>query len=119
MRHKVGKRKLGLRTEQRMALLKGLVRSMVRYDRIDTTVTRAKEVQPLVEKMITLTRDTNGIAARRHAFRTLQDETLVKKLFDEVGPRFTDKNGGYTRITRIGVRRGDAVTVARLEYADE
>lgn len=118
MRHNVGKRKLGLRTEQRIALLHGLVRSMVKYDHIDTTVTRAKEAQPLIEKAITLTK-TNSVHSRRQAFKTLQDETLVKKLFDEVGPKFTDKKGGYTRITRIGVRRGDAVVVARLEYAEE
>ncbi|HEY3267381.1 MAG TPA: 50S ribosomal protein L17 [Armatimonadota bacterium] len=118
MRHNVGKRKLGLRTEQRMALLKGLVRHMVKFDRIDTTITRAKEAQPLVEKIITLTKD-NTVHSRRMAFRLLQDETLVKKLFTEVGPKFADKKGGYTRITRLGVRRGDAVTVARLEYAEE
>lgn len=118
MRHKVSKRKLGLRTEQRMALLNGLVRSMLVSGHIQTTVTRAKEAQPLIEKMITLTKD-GSVASRRRAFRTLQDETLVKKLFDEVGPRFADKRSGYTRITRVGARRGDAVTVARLEYADE
>jgi large subunit ribosomal protein L17 len=118
MRHNVGKRKLGLRTEQRMALLKGLVRSMLKFDHLDTTVTRAKEAQPLIEQMITLTK-TNSVHSRRQAFKTLQDETLVKKLFDEVGPKFADKRCGYTRMTRIGVRRGDAVVVARLEYAEE
>ena len=118
MRHNVGKRKLGLRTEQRMALLKGLIRSMVQYGHIETTITRAKEAQPLVEKIITLTK-TDTVHSRRMAFRTLQDQSLVKKLFDEVGPRFPEKKCGYTRITRIGVRRGDAVTVARLDYADE
>ena len=118
MRHNVGKRKLGLRTEQRMALLNGLVRSMVKFDHIETTVTRAKEAQPLIEKMITLTK-TNSVHSRRQAFRTLQDETLVKKLFDDVGPRFTDKKGGYTRITRIGVRRGDAVYGRPPGYAEE
>jgi large subunit ribosomal protein L17 len=118
MRHNVGKRKLGLRTEQRMALLHGLVRSMVKFGHIETTVTRAKEAQPLIEKMITLTK-SNSVHSRRQAFRTLQDENLVKKLFDEVGPRFGEKTCGYTRITRVGVRRGDAVTVARVEYADE
>ena len=118
MRHNVSKRKLGLRTDQRMALLNGLVRSMLVSGHIQTTVTRAKEAQPLIEKMITLTKD-NTVTSRRRAFRTLQDETLVKKLFDEVGPRFADKRSGYTRITRVSVRRGDAVTVARLEYADE
>jgi large subunit ribosomal protein L17 len=118
MRHNVGKRKLGLRTEQRMALLHGLVRSMLKFGHVETTITRAKETQPLVEKMITLSK-SNSVHSRRQAFKTLQDETLVKKLFDELGPKFTDKSCGYTRITRIGFRRGDAVTVARLEYADE
>lgn len=118
MRHNVGKRKLGLRTEQRMALLKGLIRSMLEYGHIETTITRAKETQPLVEKMITLTK-TDSVHSRRLAFRTLQDKALVKKLFDEIGPRFPEKTCGFTRITRVGVRRGDAVTIARLEYADE
>jgi len=118
MRHNVGKRKLGLRTEQRMALLHGLVRSMVKFGHVETTVTRAKEAQPLIEKMITLTK-SNSVHSRRMAFRTLQDQSLVKKLFDEVGPRFSGKTCGYTRITRVGVRRGDAVVVARLEYAEE
>jgi large subunit ribosomal protein L17 len=118
MRHRVSKRKLGLRTDQRMALLHGLVRSMVVTGHVQTTITRAKEAQPLIEKMITLTK-ANTVTSRRRAYRTLRDETLVKKLFDEVGPRFSDKRSGYTRITRVGTRRGDAVTVARIEYADE
>lgn len=118
MRHQVSKRKLGLRTEQRLALLRGLVRSMLVCGSIETTVTRAKEAQPLIEKLITLTK-TDTVHSRRMAFRTLQDETLVRRLFTEIGAKFPDKRSGYTRITRTGVRRGDAVTLAKIEYAEE
>lgn len=117
MRHNVSKRKLGLRTEQRIALLHGLVRAMVEHERVDTTITRAKETQPLVEKLMTLTK-TDTVHNRRQAFRVLQDQSLVRRLFTEIGPRYADKRSGHTRITRLYQRRGDAVTVARLEYTE-
>jgi len=125
MRHRVAGRKFGLPTDQRMALLRGLIKSFVEHDSIITTETRAKEVRPMVEKLITLGKhgagaDTaRGVHLRRMARRVLNDEDLVKRLFDEIAPKFKDTPGGYTRIIRIGPRRGDAAPMAKLELATE
>jgi large subunit ribosomal protein L17 len=118
MRHRVRGRKLGLPSDQRMALLKGLVRSMVEHDAIVTTVTRAKETRPMVEKLIT-TAKANDLHARRLTRRLLNNEDLVHRLFTVVMPRFVNRPGGYTRITRIGRRRGDAAPIAKLEFVGE
>jgi large subunit ribosomal protein L17 len=118
MRHRVAKRKLGLPSDQRRALLKGLVRSLVAEGAICTTVTRAKEARVLAEKLVTLAK-ANDLHSRRQARKLLNDETLVKRLFDEVGPKYANRNGGYTRIVRIGWRRGDAAPMAKLEFVEE
>lgn len=117
MRHRVAKRKLGLPSNQRMALLKNLTRSVVRYGKVRTTVTRAKEVRVLVEKLVTLAK-ANDLHSRRQARKVLNDEDLVKHLFDNVGPQYKDRPGGYTRIVRTGWRRGDAAPMAVLELVE-
>ena len=113
MRHRVANRKLGLPSDHRMAMLKNLVRSLLTEEEITTTVTRAKEAAPLAEKMITLTKE-DSLHTRRQARKFLNDETLVNHLFTEIGPRYRDRPGGYTRIIRVGVRRGDAAPIAKL-----
>ncbi|MGQ9525101.1 MAG: 50S ribosomal protein L17 [Armatimonadota bacterium] len=117
MRHRVAKRKLGLPSGQRIALLKNVVRSVVRHGKVRTTVTRAKEARVLVDKLVTLAK-ANDLHSRRQARRVLNDEALVKRLFDEVGPQYKDRPGGYTRIVRIGWRRGDAAPMALLELVE-
>ena len=107
-------RKLGKPTDQRMAMLRGLVADLLNYGPIKTTVTRAKEVQPLAEKMITLAKD-NTLASYRQALAFIPQEDVAKKLFDQIGPKYADRNGGYTRIVRIGPRRGDAAEMAIIE----
>jgi large subunit ribosomal protein L17 len=118
MRHRVAGRKFSLPTDQRLALLRGLVRALLLNDKIQTTETRAKEVRSIAEKVITGAR-ANDLHARRQARKTLNDEDLVKRLFDVVVPKFTDRPGGYTRMTKIGFRRGDAAPMVILELASE
>ncbi|MBR1779970.1 MAG: 50S ribosomal protein L17 [Oscillospiraceae bacterium] len=107
-------RKLGKPTDQRMAMLRGLVTDLLNYGQIQTTVTRAKEVQPLADKMVTLAKK-NDLAAYRQALAFLTQEDVAKKLFDQIGPKYADRNGGYTRIVRIGPRRGDAAEMAIIQ----
>lgn len=116
MRHRVAGRKFDLPTDQRLALLRGLVRSLFLHERIETTETRAKDVRSIAEKVITVAKD-NSLHARRQARKVLNDEDLVKKLFDQIAPKFADRSGGYTRITKIGFRRGDAAPMVKLELA--
>lgn len=118
MRHRVAGRKFGLPSDQRMALLKGLLRALIKHGQIETTETRAKDVRSIAEKVIT-TAKTNDLHARRLARRWLNDEDLVKLLFDTVAPRFASRPGGYTRITKIGYRRGDAAPMAKLEIISD
>ena len=107
-------RKLGKPTDQRMAMLRGMVTSLIDIGRMETTYTRAKEVAPLAEKMITLGKK-GTLADRRQALSFMTDETAVKKLFDEVSKKYDGRDGGYTRITKIGPRRGDAAEMAVIE----
>lgn len=118
MRHRVSQRKLGLTTDKRMALLKGLVKSLLLHEAVETTETRAKEVRVLFEKMVTTARD-NTLHSRRQTRKLLNDETLVKRLHEVVAPRYVNRPGGYTRITRIGVRRGDAAPIVKLELVGD
>lgn len=118
MRHRVAGRKFDLPTDQRLALLRGLVRSLLLHEKIETTETRAKDVRSIAEKVIT-TAKKNDLHARRQARKVLNDEDLVKKLFDQIAPRFADRPGGYTRMTKIGFRRGDAAPMVKLELASE
>ncbi len=107
-------RKLGVRSDIRRAMLRNLTTSFLETGRIETTVTRAKEVRSVAEKMITLGKK-NTLASRRQALAYITKEDVVKKLFDEIAPGYAERNGGYTRVIRIGARRGDAAEMAVLE----
>ncbi len=107
-------RKLNLPTDQRMALLRGLVTSLLENGKIETTVTRAKETRRLAEKMITLGK-TNTLHSRRQALAFITKEDVVTKLFEEIAPKYAERNGGYTRIMQTGPRRGDAAPMAIIE----
>ena len=109
-----GTRKLGKTTDQRMAMLRQQVTDFLDTGRMETTVTRAKEIAPLAEKMITLGKD-KSLANYRQALSFITREDVAKKLFDETAPKYADRNGGYTRIVRIGPRRGDAAEMAVIE----
>jgi large subunit ribosomal protein L17 len=109
-----GTRKLGRATDHRMAMLRAMVTFLLEKGSIETTVTRAKEVRSLAEKMITLGKD-NTLQSRRQALSFVTKEDVVKKLYDEIGPKYADRNGGYTRILRTGPRRGDAAEMAIIQ----
>ena len=109
-----GTRKLGKTTDQRMAMLRQQVTDFLDTGRMETTVTRAKEIAPLAEKMITLGKKKD-LAAYRQALSFITREDVAKKVFDEVAPKYAERNGGYTRIVRTGVRRGDAAETAMIE----
>src|SRR5919204_1017308 len=122
MRHKVAHRKLGRVTEHRIALLRNQAIALLRHERIETTVPKAKELRPFVERLITIAKrgvasgaDGRTLHARRLVLAELPDKDVVTKLFDELAPRFAERPGGYTRILRIGFRRGDAAEVAQVE----
>ena len=109
-----GTRKLGKTTAQRKAMLRQLVTDLLANGKIETTFYRAKEVQPVVEKMITLGKKGN-LAAYRRALSFITKEDVAHKLFHEIAPKYADRNGGYTRVTRTGARRGDAAEMAIIE----
>lgn len=109
-----GTRKLGKTSEQRRALLRQQVTDLLEYGKLETTFYRAKEVQPVVEKMITLGKKGN-LAAYRKALSYITKEDVANKLFKEIAPKYADRNGGYTRVTRTGARRGDAAELAVIE----
>ena len=109
-----GTRKLGKTSTQRKALLRQQVTDLLEYGKLETTFCRAKEVQPVVEKMITLAKK-GGLANYRRALAFITKEDVAKKLFDEIGAKYADRNGGYTRVTRTGARRGDAAEMAVIE----
>ena len=109
-----GTRKLGKTTDQRMAMLRQQVTDFLDLGRMETTVTRAKEIAPLAEKMVSLDK-AKDLNAYRQALSFITREDVAKKVFDEIAPKYADRNGGYTRITRIGTRRGDAAEVAVIE----
>lgn len=107
-------RKLGKPTDQRIAMLRAMTTYLLENGQIKTTVTRAKEVAPVAEKMITLAKK-NDLAAYRQALGFITKEDVAKKLFQELGPKYAERNGGYTRIVRIGARRGDAAEMAIIQ----
>jgi large subunit ribosomal protein L17 len=114
MRHQRALRKLGRTTEHRVALLRNLSTALFQHERITTTLIKAKEVRPFAEKLITLAR-RDSLHSRRLAGRDIQDRKVLKKLFDTLGPRFSQRPGGYSRILKLGWRHGDAAEVAILE----
>ena len=109
-----GNRKLGKRTDQRMAMLRAMVTYLLEHGQIKTTLARAKEVAPLAEKMITLAKK-NDLAAYRQVLSFVTKEDVAKKLFDQIGPKYADRNGGYTRVLKMGPRRGDAAEMAIIQ----
>ncbi|GLI57964.1 50S ribosomal protein L17 [Propionigenium maris DSM 9537] len=114
MNHNKNYRKLGRRSDHRKAMLMNLTISILREERIETTVTRAKELRKFAERMITLGKK-GDLAARRRAFAFLRDDAVVAKLFNEIAPKYAERNGGYTRIIRTTVRRGDSSEMAIIE----
>ena len=123
MRHRVSHRKLGRVTEHRIAMLRNQAQALLKFERLETTVPRAKELRPFVERIITIAKrglaggEANGrsLHARRLVLRDIRDREVVSKLFDTIAPRFEARPGGYTRILRIGYRRGDSAEVAQIE----
>ena len=124
MRHRVAHRKLGRVTDHRIAMLRNQAMALIRYEHIETTVPKAKELRPFVERLITIAKrgtaanaEGNGRAlhARRMVARELADTDVVGKLFETIAPRFAERPGGYTRILRLGYRRGDSAEIAQLE----
>ena len=109
-----GTRKLGRETAHRTAMLRGMVTFLLENGKIETTVTRAKEVSAMTEKFITIAKVEN-LHNKRMAMAFITKEDVVKKLFKEIAPKYVDKNGGYTRITKLGPRRGDAAEMAVIE----
>jgi len=118
MRHRRRTCRLGCKTAHRKAMLGNMVTSLLRHGRIVTTVPRAKEVRRVADKMVTLAK-RSSLHARRQAFSVIRDRKVVSKLFDEWGQEFADRNGGYTRIVRIGPRRGDAAMMSIVELATD
>jgi len=117
MRHQKKTVKLGRTAEHRKALLANQVCSLIQHQRIKTTLAKAKAVRPLAEKMVTLGKK-GSLHARRTAIATLRQVDAVKKLFEEIAPRAADRNGGYTRIIKLGLRKSDAAPVAFIEWVD-
>ena len=109
-----GTRKLGRTSDHRKAMLRAMVTFLLENGRIETTVTRAKEVRSMAEKMITIAK-TNDLHSKRQVFAYVTKEDVVKKLFDEIAPKYADVNGGYTRIVKIGQRKGDGAMEVLLE----
>lgn len=117
MRHQRGNKKLGKPTDQRLALLRSLAKSLFTHRRIETTDTRAKEVRKFAEKLITLAK-SGSLHDRRQVLKVLPHKEIVKILFDEVAPKMIDRNGGFTRIIKSGYRRGDAAPLSIIELVE-
>ncbi|GAA0863128.1 50S ribosomal protein L17 [Sphingopyxis soli] len=117
MRHKSGGRKLQRTGAHRIAMFRNMSASLIKHEQITTTVAKAKELRPYVEKLITLAK-RGGLANRRLAMSRLMDETQLVKLFDVLAERYKDRNGGYTRIIKAGIRASDAAPIAIIEFVD-
>ena len=117
MRHRKDHRKLGRATDQRIALLRSQVDSLLRHSRIRTTLQKAKESQRMAEKLITIAK-RGDLAARRQVLRKVRDKDLVKHLFEEIAPRYATRPGGYTRVIKAGLRAGDSAQMAILELTE-
>jgi large subunit ribosomal protein L17 len=117
MMHNRAGRKLRRTTSHRLAMFSNQLASLMTHERIQTTLSKAKELRPLAERLITAAK-TDGLAARRRVAQWIPDRTTVKKVFEKIAPRFVDRPGGYTRILRLGARRGDSAEAAILEFVD-
>ena len=118
MRHKLGLRKLNRTSAHRLAMLRNMMNSLLRHEAIKTTLPKAKELRRVVEPMITLAKEPT-VANKRLAFNRLRDREIVVKLFNEIGPMFKDRKGGYTRILKLGYRVGDNAPLAYVELVQK
>jgi large subunit ribosomal protein L17 len=118
MRHQKSGRKLGRNASHRKSMYRNMAASLVRHETIKTTLPKAKELRRVVEPLITMAKE-DGVARRRRAFARLRDDVAVGKLFNELGPRFKERPGGYLRILKIGYRRGDAAPMAVVQLLDQ
>ena len=117
MRHRVGGRKLGRTSSHRTALFRNMSAALIKHEQITTTVAKAKELRPYIEKLITLAKK-GGLSNRRLAHARLLDDAQLVKLFDVLAPRYADRNGGYTRVIKAGIRASDASPMAIIEFVD-
>ena len=117
MRHKIAHRKLNRTAEHRKALIKNMLNSLIKHEQIETTLPKAKELRPIVEKLITLGK-RGDLHARRQARAQLKEDQYVTKLFDILGPRYAERQGGYIRIMKAGFRYGDMAPMAIIEFVD-
>ena len=117
MRHRVGGRKLQRTSSHRAALFRNMAAALIKHEQITTTVAKAKELRPYVEKLVTLAKK-GGLSNRRLAHGRLMDETQLVKLFDVIAARYADRNGGYTRVIKAGTRASDAAAMAVIEFVD-
>jgi len=117
MRHRNSGRKLNRTSSHRKALFKNMAQALIKHEQIKTTLPKAKELRPVVEKLITLGKK-GDLGSRRVAFARLRDDAAVKKLFDTLAPRYADRNGGYTRVLKAGFRYGDTAPMAVIELVD-
>ncbi len=119
MRHRNQGRKLGKKSQHRAAMFANMAAALIKHEQIKTTLPKAKELRPVVEKLVTLSRrGAANLHARRQALSTIRDEAQVKKLFDVIGPRYAKRPGGYTRVLRAGFRHGDNAEMAFIEFVD-
>jgi large subunit ribosomal protein L17 len=117
MRHRNAGRKLGVKTQHRHAMFANMAAALIKHEQIKTTLPKAKELRPVVEKLVTLSRK-NDLASRRLALSRIRDEVQVKKLFEVIGPRYANRPGGYTRVLKAGFRHGDNAAMAFIEFVD-
>lgn len=117
MRHRVAGRKLQRTSSHRQAMFRNMAASLIKHEQITTTLAKAKELRPYVEKLITLAKK-GGLSNRRLAHSRLMDEVQERKLFDVMGPRYADRAGGYTRVVKAGIRISDAAPIAVIEFVD-
>ena len=117
MRHNISGRKLNRTSSHRKAMFSNMVNALIKHEQITTTLPKAKELRPIIEKMVTLSRK-NDLHSRRQAISKLQDNDMVKKSFEVLGPRYAERTGGYTRIIKAGFRYGDSAPMAVIEFVD-
>jgi large subunit ribosomal protein L17 len=117
MRHGKAHRKFNRTAEHRKAMFENMAASLIKHEQIVTTLPKAKDLRPIVEKLVTLGK-RGDLHARRQAIAKLQDETIVKKLFDVIGPRYAERQGGYTRVLKAGFRHGDSAPIGVIEFVD-
>ena len=119
MRHRNSGRKLGKKAQHRTAMFANMAAALIKHEQIKTTLPKAKELRPVVEKLVTLSRrGPKDLHARRQAISTIRDDAQVKKLFDVIGPRYAKRPGGFTRVLKAGFRHGDNAEMALIEFVD-